>query len=110
MFVCNKLACNEFLFDIKLHILQGNSTYFEGYSEASNRKSVQLYSKVNKKNKCEKILTPAKTDKEELTNITVNEAKDLGEDESNWNELTKRNFTLEEILSLETNNQVKLFL
>ena len=32
------------------------------------------------------------------------------DDQQNWKELNKRNFTLEEILSLETNNEVTLMI
>ena len=70
-----------------------------------------MYAKVNKKSKKEPSL--GEVNDALKTAITTEKEKAIENDEEiciqrPWSELKKRNFTLEEILSLETKNQVQL--
>ena len=71
--------------------------------------SSQMYAKVNKKGK--KDFNFGEVNGAVLTSVTkekekVNENVEENNIQRPWSELKKRNFTLEEILSLETKNQV----
>ena len=88
----------------------GNYTLSGNYSRFSLPSS-QLYSKVNKKmdQKQKSDIKRAEIVSVELKETDIIEAvKDevQKDDPKYWKELKERNFTLEEILSLETNNEV----
>jgi hypothetical protein len=97
--------------------LSGMSSMSSNYSRLLFPHS-QLYSKVNKKG--DQKPKPKIENDEKSSNKVIEVEQEKTEDhieieeksvdngnQRPWNELKERNFTLEEILSLETNNEVR---
>jgi len=103
----SKCFCSDESYIYGRDLSLGNYTSYGTYSGVSLPSS-QMYAKVNKKVKKDlnfgevngALQSSATTEKEK-----VNENVEGNNIQRPWSELKKRNFTLEEILSLETKNQ-----